>query len=351
MPTHKKKSPPASPPQHKTQKRTSADTKSSASNRPTIVGLGASAGGLKALQSFFAALPQETGMAFVVITHLHPEHESHLAELIQTHTPMPVQQVTGEILIERDHVYVLPPNREILVNDYHLNLRDFDEKRGQRTPIDHFFRSLAQDHHESVAIILSGGGTDGAVGIKAIKEQGGLLMVQDPEEAEFDSMPRAAIATGLADVVLGVQDLAQKLVEYTRQTPQVPLDPAQLTGAEMETLHRILAQVHARTGHDFTQYKRTTILRRIQRRMQLHGQSSLDEYMEFLRRTPTESTAIFNDILIGVTSFFRDRESWDILGRGTSFQKYSRARRMVTRSGPGRLGVPLAKRPIRWASC
>lgn len=252
-------------------------------------------------------------MAFVVITHLHPEHESHMAELLQTRTKMPVRQVNQNIAIEPDHVYVVPPNRQIIVSDHHLDVQEFEEKRGQRTPIDFFFRSLAHAHRDSVAIILSGSGTDGAVGIKAIKEEGGLLMVQHPDEAEYNSMPRAAIATGLADVVLGVQDLAQKLVGYTRQIPQVPLDPAQLTGQEMETVQRILAQVHARTGHDFSQYKRTTILRRIQRRMQLHGQLNLDQYMEFLRHNPAESTAIFNDILIGVTSFFRDRESWDTL--------------------------------------
>ncbi len=314
MPADKSISPPpSSKPQRKTQKRSTATPKSPQTERPTIVGLGASAGGLKALQSFFEALPEGTGMAFVVITHLHPEHESHMAELLQTRTRMLVQQVNGNITIEPDHVYVVPPNQQIIVTDYYLQLEGFEEKRGQRTPIDHFFRSLAHAHRESVAIILSGGGTDGAVGIKAIKEAGGLLMVQDPEEAEYDSMPRAAIDTGLADVVLGVRDLAQKLVGYTRQIPNLPQDAAELTAPEMETVLRILAQVHARTGHDFSQYKRATILRRIQRRMQLHGHSNLDQYMEFLRHNSTEAFAIFNDILIGVTNFFRDRESWEAM--------------------------------------
>jgi two-component system CheB/CheR fusion protein len=141
------------------------------------------------LQGFFEALPGNTGMAYVVITHLHPEHESHLAELLQTHTRMPVQQVNGLIRAEKDHVYVIPPNRRLVMEDSQIDAAEFKEPRGRRAPIDFFFRSLAKGHPNSVAIILSGSGTDGAVGVKAIKEEGGLLMVQHPDEAEYDSMP------------------------------------------------------------------------------------------------------------------------------------------------------------------
>jgi two-component system, chemotaxis family, CheB/CheR fusion protein len=282
-------------------------------NRPrelTVVGIGASAGGLPALQSFFGALASDTGMAFVVVTHLHPEHESHMAELLQKNTQMPAAQVNDKIKVEPNHVYVIPPNRSILMADGHLETVEFTEPHGRRTPIDHFFRSLASGHSESIAVILSGGGTDGSVGVKDIKERGGLILVQHPNDAEYDSMPRAAISTGLADVVLPAPQLAEKLVEYGRHRPQLPQDPGQLSEQEVETLQRILAQVHARTGHDFNQYKRSTILRRVERRMQLNGFTTLEAYLDYLRHNANEAQAMFNDILIGVTNFFRDRDSW-----------------------------------------
>jgi two-component system, chemotaxis family, CheB/CheR fusion protein len=279
----------------------------------TIVGIGASAGGLQALYSFFDTLAPDTGMAFVVVTHLHPEHESHMAELLQKHTSMPTTQVMQKLAVEPNHVYVIPPNRNMLLTDTHLETVDFTKPRGLHSPIDLFFRSLASEHRESIAIILSGGGTDGSVGIKAIKESGGVIMVQHPSDAEYDSMPRAAINTGLADVILPVNQLAEKLMQYVQHRPQLPHDVGQLTEQEAETLQRILAQVHARTGQDFNQYKRSTILRRIERRMQLNGFPTLEGYLHFLRHTPNEAQSIFNDILIGVTNFFRDHDSWTAL--------------------------------------
>ena len=279
-----------------------------------VVGIGASAGGLGALRAFFEALPAETGMAFVVITHLHPEHESHLAELLQKSTRMPVMQVTARIPVKSNHVYVIPPNRSILMTDSHLDTREFDEPHGKRTPIDHFFRSMAASgHSDPVAIILSGGGTDGSVGIKDVKEVGGMIMVQQPQDAEYDSMPRAALSTGLVDVILPAAALAERLTEFVKHRPKLPQDPSHLSEAETETLQRILALVRTRTGHDFSQYKRSTILRRTERRMQLNGFSSLADYLVFLRGDSTEAYAMFNDILIGVTNFFRDRESWEAL--------------------------------------
>ena len=283
-------------------------------NTQTVVGIGASAGGLQALQTFFQTLPSQTGMAFVVVTHLHPEHESHLAELLQKATRMPVMQVTERTKVEANHVYVIPPNRSILMTDTHLDLKDFEEPHGRRTPIDHFFRSMAASgHNDPIAVVLSGGGTDGSVGIKDVKEVGGLIMVQQPEDAEYDSMPRAALTTGLVDVVLPAAALAERLAEYIQHQPKLPHDPGSLTESELETLQRILAQVHARTGHDFSQYKRSTVLRRIERRMQLNGFSTLEAYLAFLRGNGSEAHAMFNDILIGVTNFFRDRQSWEAL--------------------------------------
>lgn len=278
-----------------------------------VVGIGASAGGLVALQGFFDTMPPDTGMAFVIVTHMDPERESLLPELMQGRTAMGVHQVHSKTSIRPNSIYVISPNRRIVVTDHHLDVEEFDEPRGQRTPIDYFFRSLAQAHRDAVAIILSGGGTDGAVGVKDIKEQGGLLLVQLPDEAEHDSMPRAAIATGLADMVLPVRELAQKLVLYNQNGNTVSIDPDTLTDRELEFMRRILSQVQARTGHDFSQYKKNTLLRRIERRMHLTEQASLDDYFKYIRQTPDESHTLFNDLLIGVTNFFRDAESWQAL--------------------------------------
>ncbi len=311
-PKNSKTSPPDSKSVSKAHKQKKA-TQPTPNNGLTVVGIGASAGGLKALQSFFDALPADTGMAYVVITHLHPAYESHLPEILQSHTRMPVTQVTGLVDVERDHIYVIPPNRRMVMANSKLDVAEFNEPRGHRTPIDLFFRSLASSHPDSAAIVLSGSGTDGAVGIKAVKESGGLLMVQHPEEAEYDSMPRAAIATGLADVVLPAAQLAEKLVHYTRNQPQLPHNENELSTEEMETVQRILAQVHARTGHDFSQYKSSTILRRIERRMQLNGFTTLEAYLGYLRLNIPEATSMFNDILIGVTNFFRDVDAWQTL--------------------------------------
>jgi two-component system CheB/CheR fusion protein len=299
--------------QGKATTTTKVNLHASQNNEIPVVGIGASAGGLKALQDFFGALPSGTGMAFVVITHLHPEHESHMAELLQRHTRMPVLQVTALVPAEKNHVYVIPPNRRLVMEDGHIDTAEFTETRGQRAPIDYFFRSLARAHPNAIGIILSGSGTDGAVGVKALKEEGGLLMVQHPDEAEYDSMPLAAIATGLADVVLPVKGLAEKLVEYMQFQPPLPLNAEELSEQQLEIIRRIIAHVHVRTGHDFSQYKRSTILRRVQRRMQIFGISTLEGYLEQLRQNASEASALFNDILIGVTSFFRDREAWEQL--------------------------------------
>ena len=278
-----------------------------------MVGIGASAGGVSALNAFFDALSPDTGMAFVVITHLHPSYESHLAELLQQHTQMPTRQVSSRIKVEANHVYIIPPNRNIIMTDTHLETAEFTEPRGKRSPIDHFFRSLASEKRESIAVILSGGGTDGSVGLKHIKELGGVIMVQHPDEAEHNSMPLAAINTGLADVVLPAGQLAEKLVEYAQHRSQLPHDPGQLTEEEAETFQLILAEVQARTGQDFNHYKRSTILRRVERRMQLNGITTLTDFLKLLRQNANEAQFVFNDILIGVTNFFRDPKSWQAL--------------------------------------
>ena len=280
---------------------------------PTVVGIAGSAGSLAALQSFFGALPAETNMAFVVITHLSPDHESHLASLLQPHTQMAVTQVNRKLLVKPNQVYVIPPSKNILITDAHVDVADFEEPRNQRTPIDFFFRSLARSHRDAVAIILSGGGTDGSVGVKQIKEEGGLIMVQDPEEAEYPSMPNAAISTGLVDVILSTRALAARLIEYARHIPELPRDIETLEDHEWGLMQAILAQVQRRTKHDFSQYKRSTILRRVRRRMLLNSHPTLEMYLEHVRTHPAESFALLNDLLIGVTNFFRDHPAWDAL--------------------------------------
>jgi two-component system CheB/CheR fusion protein len=282
--------------------------------QPIVVGLGASAGGLEALSAFFDNMPPDTGMAFVVVIHLSPDHKSLMDELLQRHTRMPVSQVLAEKLtIEPNHVYVIPPNRQLVLGDTHIFSQEMEGPRAGRAPIDIFFRSLASTHANPVALLFTGGGTDGALGLRSVKEAGGLVMVQDPSEAPHDSMPRAAISTGIVDLILPVREMARKLVEVNRRDIQVPTDPTQLTPEQQDTLNRILTQLQARSGHDFRAYKQTTILRRIQRRMQISGYETLEGYLTYLRQNSEEAQMLMADLLIGVTNFFRDEASWRVI--------------------------------------
>jgi two-component system CheB/CheR fusion protein len=283
--------------------------------RPVIVGIGASAGGIRALQAFFAALSEaapgdDTGAAFVVIVHLDPQSRSELAAILAMRTRMPVSQVADGEHLQPNHVYVIPPDRRLRLTDHEIATAEFDEPRGRRAPIDLFFRSLAQQHGDGFAVILSGAGADGAVGVREVKETGGIILVQDPTEAEYPSMPRSAIATGIADLVLPVRDLATRLV---------PLIAAKREGDEPqfdeELLRRLLAHLRVRTGHDFTKYKRSTVLRRLLRRMQVTRTDDLGAYYEYLRDNPEEAQALLADLLISVTTFFRDGEAFEALKR------------------------------------
>ena len=279
--------------------------------RPVVVGIGSSAGGLEAMSAFFDALPPDTGLTFVVVSHLSPDHPSVLDELLQRHTAMPVLQVQeSRVRIQPNHVYVVPPNHQLVLTDAHLHAAEFEGPRAGRAPIDVFFRSLAAMHANPVGILMSGGGSDGALGLRSVKEAGGLVMVQDPDEAAHDSMPNSAIATGVVDLVLPARGLAQRLVEVNRRRIHVPSDPTQLSPEQQDTLQRILTQLNTRTGHDFRAYKQSTVLRRIQRRMQITGYETLEGYLPFLRQSADEGQALLGDLLIGVTNFFRDEESW-----------------------------------------
>jgi two-component system CheB/CheR fusion protein len=281
------------------------------------VGIGASAGGLAAFEAFFSAMPgnTESGMAFVLVQHLSPDYKSILSDLIKRYTPMRVFEVVDGVTVQPNCAYIIPPNRDMAFLNGTLHLLEPGERRGMRLPIDFFFRSLAQDQRErAIGIVLSGTGSDGSLGVRAIKGEGGMVMAQTPESADFDGMPRNAIATNLVDYVLPPAEMAAQLINYVAHAfgNKSHLVPATATNAE-ESLKKICILLRAQTGHDFSQYKPTTLSRRVERRMALHQISRLDDYLRFLRETPGEGDALFQDLLIGVTSFFRDPEAFDLL--------------------------------------
>jgi two-component system CheB/CheR fusion protein len=281
--------------------------------RIPVAAIGASAGGIKALQTFFEALPAKVGAAFVVIVHLDPDHQSELARIIAARTSMRVEEVDRDRPIEADKIYVIPPNRQLRVSANRISSAPFDAPHGLRAPIDQFFRSVADEHGDGFAIILTGAGTDGAVGVKAVKEGGGLILVQDPEEAEYPSMPRAAIASGVADFVLPVREIARRLPGLVAEKQQLASE--NLGHHEEELLGRILAHLRMKTGNDFSHYKRATILRRLARRMQVARTETFDQYFDRLRDSTQEVEALLAELLISVTSFFRDPEAFQVLAR------------------------------------
>jgi two-component system, chemotaxis family, CheB/CheR fusion protein len=256
--------------------RKSEKSRGPAPAKPTIVTIGASAGGVTALQRFFDVIPDQTGAVFVVIVHLDPERRSELPQILAGRTRMPVTQVNRTEKLEADHVYVIPPDRRVQLIDHKISAAEFDEPRGKRAPIDLFFRSAAERVGDGFAVVLSGAGSDGAIGVRAVKEAGGIILVQDPQEAEYSSMPRSAIASGVADFVLPVRDLAARLVELIRLKKTVK--QVEEPEVDEELLRRVLAHLRVRTGHDFSKYKRSTVLRRIARRMQVTRTDNLQQY-------------------------------------------------------------------------
>lgn len=287
-----------------------------------VVGLGGSAGAIQALQEFFKAMPVESGMAFVVILHLSPDYESELSTLLQRSTQMPVIQVTKTAKVLPNHVYVIPQGHNLALLDGHVRLTELQKRgRGKHVEVDLFFRSLAEAHGtNAIAIVLSGADGDGAIGIKRVKELGGLTIAQEPGEAEHDSMPRSAIATGMVDWVLPVAQIPGKLLAYREnagriqlpdENPAVLPKPEKLSDEHNEAaLREVLNFLRTRTGHDFNAYKRATVLRRVGRRMQINGVENLPTYLEFLRTHPGEAGALMQDLLISVTNFFRDAEAF-----------------------------------------
>ncbi len=280
-----------------------------------IVGLGASAGGLDAFERFFSHLPPDSGMAFVVVQHLARDHESLLPELLARHTEMEVHEAREGIEIEPNHVYVIPPNRLMTITDGVLSIEEYPAERGHPITIDLFFRSLARELGERcIGIVLSGTGTEGAQGVKEVKGVGGLTLVQDPETAKFPGMPLNAIGTGIVDYVLPPEEMPEHLLFYVeRALPARQRAQLEQTGESTGLQLRIFDLVHRETGHDFSDYKMTTIRRRIGRRMAVNQITEPDAYVRYLERTPAEVRTLFREFLIGVTHFFRDAEAFEAL--------------------------------------
>ena len=264
-----------------------------------VVGIGASAGGLAAFEAFFAGMPvnADPGMAFILVQHLAPNHKSMLSDLVRRYARMDVYEVEDGMKVKPNCAYIIPPNWDMALLNGTLHLLEPAASRGVRLPIDYFFRSLAQDQRErAICIVLSGTGHDGTLGVRAVKGEGGMVMAQSPESTEYDSMPQSAIATGMVDFILPPAEMAAQLVSYVTRMFGSPLRPLSAPDARNQSaLKRVFILLRAHSGHDFSQYKPNTTIRRIERRLLIHGISGLDEYVRYLQQNPPEVEALFRD--------------------------------------------------------
>ncbi len=280
-----------------------------------IVGIGASAGGLEAFEQFFTHMPENTGMAFILIPHLDPTHKSIMSDLLTRYTKMKIFQAEDGMKVKPNCVYIIPPNKDMSILHGVLQLLEPKEIRGFRHPIDFFFRSLAEDQGErAICIVFSGTGTEGTLGLRAVKGEGGLVIVQDPKTAKYDGMPASAVATGLVDYVLPPEKMAEQLLNYIKRAYVRPLKPAgRPEGRPADLLQKIFILIRTQTKHDFSLYKQSTIIRRIERRMAIHQIGSLGDYVAYLRNSPHEIEELFKELLIRVTNFFRDPDAFEVL--------------------------------------
>jgi two-component system CheB/CheR fusion protein len=277
-----------------------------------IVGIGASAGGWEAMEEFFRHMPPSSGMAFVVVSHQHAGHVSLLPSLLSKCTAMPVVEVTDGMKAEANRVYMAPGGASLAMLHGTLHLMEPPLQERVPLPIDYFFRSLAEDQKQrAVGIILSGTGTDGTLGLRAIKAESGLTIAQEPQSAKYQGMPRSAITAGVVDLVQPASQLSEPLLAYARSftKPALPLPERDAP----QTLHKIFILLRDRTGTDFALYKENTIDRRIERRMHMHQIETLHQYLRFVLANPHELDALFQELLIGVTSFFRDPQAFEAL--------------------------------------
>ncbi len=280
-----------------------------------IVALGGSAGSYDALEKFFTHVPEKTGIAYVVVVHLDPTAKGMLPELLQRATKIPVAEITDGLEMKPDHIYIIPPNKDLSVHGGKLLLLEPSKPRGLRMPIDYFFENLAGDMGQRVVgIVLSGMGADGELGLKMIKENMGMTMVQDPDTADYDSMPRSSIQTGMVDYILPPEDMPDTLINYLSH-PVIVHDGREniKVASSHNALQKIFMLLRSHTGHDFSLYKQSTIIRRVERRIAFHQLDNIVEYVHFLRENPDEIDLLFKELLIGVTKFFRDAAAFDIV--------------------------------------
>lgn len=282
-----------------------------------IVGIGASAGGLTAFETFFSSMPADInpGMAFVIVQHLSPDHKSMLTDIIQSYTRMEVFEAKDEMQVMPDCVYIIPPNKDMALLSGKLHLLKPEMPHGQRLPIDFFFRSLAQDMHErAICIVLSGTGSDGSQGVRAVKGEGGMVIVQDPETTEHNGMLRSAIETGVVDSVLPIAEMPLILLDYAAHIfgKHRKAEPEPAPKAD-SSLKKIFIILRSQTGNDFSQYKTTTVYRRIERRMAINQIERTEDYIRCLQKSRAEVEALYYDLLIGVTQFFRDADAFRAL--------------------------------------
>ena len=302
---------------------TNVRTKNSEGNAPktdtaktdfSIVGIGASAGGLEALSAFLSNVPENSGLAFVIVQHMEKNSKGILVELLQSDTSMKVVQAYENISVQPDCVYVIPPNKNMSIKNNVIHLFDFTEPHNLRLPIDFFFCSLAKDKQErSIGVILSGMGNDGTAGLREIKEKGGGVFIQEPSSAKFEDMPRSAIEAGLADVISTVETMPSKIISYLEHKPHMVMADKEHTDKLKSYFDNIIVMLRSHTGHDFSSYKKNTIQRRIERCMGIHKIDDIATYVRFLKENPQELNLLFKEFLIGVTSFFREPKEWELL--------------------------------------
>ena len=316
-----------------------------------IVGIGTSAGGLIALEDFFSNIPSTNELAFVVVQHLDPNHKCMMAELLQRVTTVPVSQIKNGTLIKPNHIYIIPPNKDLSILKGRLNLTAPQKSLGLKLPIDSFFKSLAEDLQENaIGIVLSGMGSDGTIGLQEIKKNGGLTLAQAPKNAKFDSMPLSAINAQSADIIASAKELGQNIVAYSNTPPKtlrstLPSLDSMSSSSAMDSIFKLLLK---RSGNDFSFYKPTTLHRRIERRLLVHKMKSLEDYSEYLSKNAQELDLLFNELLIGVTGFFRDPDVWEILINKTlpdlitSYPKDSNLRAWVAACSTGEEAYTLA---------
>jgi two-component system CheB/CheR fusion protein len=289
-------------------KKTDTSRKNKKDKTFPIVGLGGSAGSFSSFEKFFTHMPADSGMAFVIIMHLHPDHKGQLTDMIKRFTAMPVLEATDGLQVKQDHIYVIPPNKDMGIHNRKLLLLSPSRPNGFSQPIDYFLQSLADDQwNRAVGIIFSGMGSDGETGLRMIKEKLGIAVVQDPDTAQYNSMPLAAIGTNLVDFVLAPEEMPLKLIQYLNH-PILSEETTEQTKSAIQnanSIQKILMLLRSHTGHDFALYKKSTITRRIDRRIAFHQLPDYVHYVNYLRENPVEIDILFNELLIGVTKFFQ----------------------------------------------